>query len=127
MVALNSLRGNREREKFPVSYFNLKYKTMKFNVQFEKMPTNQSVEALASKKLQKLNKKFDWIISAKTFYKLEKDPKGKGKICRIELSLPGPKIVAFSNEETFEEATDETIRDLKIQLKKRKGEMKPFA
>ncbi|GGK52126.1 MULTISPECIES: HPF/RaiA family ribosome-associated protein [Flavobacteriaceae] len=127
MVELNSLKGSRERKKFPVSYFNLKYKTMKINVQFEKMPTNQSVENLAIKKLQKLNKKFDWIIAAKTFYKLEKDPKGKGKICRIELSLPGPKIVAFSNEETFEEATDETIRDLKIQLKKRKGEMKPFA
>ncbi|MEX1383545.1 HPF/RaiA family ribosome-associated protein [Lutibacter sp.] len=100
---------------------------MTISVQFEKMPTNDSIEALVIKKLQKLSKKFDWIIAAKAFYKLEKDPKGKGKICRIELSLPGPKIVAFSNEETFEEATDETIRDLKVQLNKRKGEMKPFA
>lgn len=127
MVKLNSLKGSRKRKKFPVSYFNLNYENMKISVQFEKMPTNQSVEALAIKKLQKLNKKFDWIITAKTFYKLENDPKGKGKICRIELSLSGPKIVAFSNEETFEEATDETIRDLEVQLKKRKGEIKPFA
>ena len=97
MLKLNSLKGNRELEKFPVSYFNLKNKTMTISVQFEKMPTNDSIEALVIKKLQKLNKKFDWIIAAKTFYKLEKDPKGKGKICRIELSLPGPKIVAFSN------------------------------
>lgn len=98
---------------------------MEISVQFVKMPTSESMEAFVVKELEKLSKKYDWIIKANVFYKLENDPKGKGKICDIQLSLPGPKIFATSNETSFEEATDETIRDLKIQLKKRKGEMKP--
>ena len=41
------------------------------------------------------------------------------------LSVHWPSFFAFSDEESFEMATDETIRDLERQLKKRKGEMKP--
>ena len=99
---------------------------MEINVQFVKMPTSESMEAFVIKELNKLAKKYDWIITANAFYKLEKDPKGKGKICDIQLSLPGSRIFATSNDVSFEAATDETIRDLKIQLKKRKGEMKPY-
>ena len=99
---------------------------MEISVQFVKMPTSETMEAFVVKELEKLAKKYDWIITANAFYKLENDPKGKGKICDIQLSLPGPKMFATSNETSFEEATDETIRDLKIQLKKRKGEMKPY-
>ena len=100
---------------------------MKINIQFEKMDTSEFMETFVLKKLNKLGKKYEWIINANVFYKLEKDPKGKGKICKIELSHVGSKIFAFSNEETFQEATDETIRDLKKQLEKRKKEMKPYA
>jgi len=98
---------------------------MEINIQFVKMPTSEHMEAFAIKKLKKLAKKFDWIMTADVFYKLDKDPKGKGKICDIKLSLPGPRIYASSNEEGFELATDKTINDLLKQLKKRKGEMKP--
>lgn len=99
---------------------------MTINIQFVKMPTNKFMEDFVIKELKKIAKKYDWIIKSDVFYKLEKDPKGKGKICDIQLSLLGPKIFATSNEESFEAATDETIRDLKILLKKRKGEMKPY-
>lgn len=98
---------------------------MEINIQFVKMPTSEFMEDFVVKELHKLAKKYEWLIKADVFYKQEKDPKGKGKICDIQLSLPGPKIFATSNEESFEASTDETIRDLKIQLKKRKGEMKP--
>lgn len=100
---------------------------MKINVQFEKMDTSEFMEAFVIKKLNKLGKKYDWIINADVFFKLEKDPKGKGKICKIDLSHIGSKIFAFSNEESFQEATDETIRDLEKQLEKRKKEMKPYS
>jgi putative sigma-54 modulation protein len=99
---------------------------MEINIQFVKMPTSEHMEAFAIKKLKKLVKRYDWIMKANVFYKLEKDPKGKGKICDIQLSLPGPRIHASSNKEGFEFATDETIRDLEKQLKKRKAEMKPY-
>ena len=98
---------------------------MEINVQFVKMATSEHMEAFAIKKLEKLTKRFDWIIKADVFFKLEKDPKGKGKICDIQLSMPGPRIFATSSDQSFEAATDETIRDLEKQLKKRKSEMKP--
>ena len=98
---------------------------MEINVQFVKMSTSEPIEAFAVKKLVRLGKKYDWIIKADVFYKLEKDPKGKGKLCDVKLSLPGPRIFASSRDESFEAATDETIRDLEKQLKKRKSGMNP--
>jgi len=99
---------------------------MEINIQFVKMATSEHMEAFAIKKLKKLEKRYEWIMKADVFYKFEKDPKGNGKICDIQLSLPGPRIYAASNKEGFEAATDETIRDLEKQLKKRKNEMKPY-
>lgn len=98
---------------------------MNATVQFVDLDRSPYVEALLMKKLKKLFKKYDWILKADVFYKREKGSVGKGKICEIRLSVPGPRIFAFSDEESFEMATDETIRDLERQLKKRKGEMKP--
>jgi len=98
---------------------------MEINVQFVKMPTSDHMTAFARKKLERIAKRYDWILKADVFYKLVNDPKGKGKTCDIQLSLPGPRIFATSGDESFEAATDETIRDLEKQLKKRKSEMKP--
>jgi putative sigma-54 modulation protein len=98
---------------------------MKVTVQFLNVEKSPYVEELLMKKLNKLFKKYEWIIKANVFYKLEKDSVGKGKICEIRLSVPGPRIFASSDEESFEKATDETIKDLKRQLKTRKGEMNP--
>jgi putative sigma-54 modulation protein len=89
------------------------------------MDSSPSVEQLLLKKLNKLYKKYDWILKANVFFKLEKGSVGKGKICEIRLSVPGPRIFAISDEDSFEMATDETIKDLKRQLKTRKGKMNP--
>jgi|SRR5210317_416550 len=98
---------------------------MKTTVQFVNMDSSPSVEQLLLKKLNKLYKKYDWILKANVFFKLEKGSVGKGKICEIRLSVPGPRIFAISDEDSFEMATDETIKDLKRQLKTRKGKMNP--
>ena len=99
---------------------------MEVNIQFVRLSTNEVLEDFVRKKLEKLSKKYNWIIRVDVFFKEEKDAKGKGKICEMQLSLYGPRIFASSNKETFEEATDETIRDLEKQLKKRKKEYKPY-
>lgn len=99
---------------------------MQIKSQFVQMPNILSVDELVIKKLQKLGDKFDWIIGADVFFREEPDTAGKGRICEIRLSVPGPRIFASSNEESFEAAVSETINDLKVQLKKRKSEMKSF-
>ena len=98
---------------------------MKMNIQFVQMDTNLNVEELLVKRLQKISKKYDWIVSADVFYIEEKDTNsGKGKICEIRLSVPGPRIFASSNEDSLEKATDKTVRDIEVLLKKRKATMK---
>jgi len=62
-------------------------------------------------------------ISADVMFKEEKSTNGNGKTCAIELSLPGPKIHASSNSDSFEAAAAETVKDLEKQLQKRKAEM----
>ena len=94
---------------------------MTINVQYVKMLNSESMTQYVSKKLNKLGNKFQWVISANVFFKLENDPAGNKNICEIELSLPGPKIFASSKEKNFEWAAKNTLSDLTKQLKKRKG------
>ena len=104
--------------------FNSKIYIMEIRIQFVQVPKSDAVESFAIRKLLKMAEKYKWLIKADVFYKLEPDT--KGKICEIRLSLPGPRIFAFSDEESFEAATNETIRDLEKQLQKRKNEIKPY-
>lgn len=97
---------------------------MTINFQYIQMPTSEAMNQLMTTKLNKLGRKFDFIIRADVFFKLENDPSGKGKICEIRLSVPGPRLFAKSNEDDFEKAAASTIKELESQLKKRKNVFK---
>ena len=93
---------------------------VRYDVRFFGSVGNDQIKELALEKLEGLSKKFQWIVSAKVNLK---DGEGKGatrKICEIELSAPGPRIFASSQELTYELAINETIKDLQKQLVKRK-------
>ena len=94
---------------------------MTINIQYVKMPTSEAMSQYVEKKLQKIAEKYEWLIRAEISFKLENNVYGKGNICEMELSLPGPKIFATSTEETFEAAAKNTIADIEKQLKKRKA------
>jgi len=96
---------------------------MKVIIQFVQTGQRKGVEELVKQKVDDLGQKYDWLIGADVFFKEEKDTDGKGKICEIRLSLPGPRIFASSDEDRFENSVAETIRDLEVQLKKRKAQM----
>jgi putative sigma-54 modulation protein len=96
---------------------------MKVIIQFVQTAQRKGVEELVKQKVDDLGQKYDWLIGADVFFKEEKDTDGKGKICEIRLSLPGPRIFASSDEDSFENSVAETIRDLEVQLKKRKAQM----
>ncbi len=94
---------------------------MTINVQYVKMLTSETMTEYVTKKLNKLSAKYEWIINANVFFKLENDPRGEGHICEIDLSLPGPKIFASSKEKNFELAAKNSISDIAKQLEKRKA------
>tara|TARA_R110002167_G_scaffold290126_3_gene495157 strand:- start:1368 stop:1667 length:300 start_codon:yes stop_codon:yes gene_type:complete len=97
---------------------------MIIEIQYVKMDTSESTDAFITEKLEKLADKYDWLIRAVVYFKLENDPKGNGKICEIELSAPGPRIFAKSNAEHFEKAAMMTLGDLEKQINKRKEILK---
>lgn len=93
---------------------------MTIDIQYVKMSNSESMNAIVTEKLEKLAQKYDWLIRAEVFFKVENDKKGMGKICEIQLSAPGPRIFAKSEDNDFEKAAIETIHDLERQLAKRK-------
>jgi putative sigma-54 modulation protein len=84
------------------------------------MTTSESMSEYVTEKLDLLYEKYDWLIKAEVHFEVEHNDKTKGKICKIELSAPGPRIFARSNESNYEVSVKRTIKDLEIQLKKRK-------
>ncbi len=94
---------------------------MTINIQYVKMPFSESMTEYVINKLNKLGERYQWIVQAKVFFKRENDPSGNGKVCEIELSMPGPNIFATSREHNFELAAKETTLEIERQLQKRKA------
>lgn len=94
--------------------------------QYVKLDKSEKLEGFTQKKLNKLEERYDWIISAEVHFKKEEPQEPKGYICNISLSGPGANMFAESNEESFEAAAAETVKDLERQLQKRKGQMKSY-
>ncbi|MFV0540515.1 MAG: ribosome hibernation-promoting factor, HPF/YfiA family [Aestuariibaculum sp.] len=98
--------------------------TVKF--QYVGVDVSESLSAYTKEKLDKLSNKHEFLIGASVHFKKEGQDHENGKICNIELSLPGPRIFATSNEKNFELAVKETINDLERQIKKRKEVYKTY-
>ncbi|ALJ04337.1 30S ribosomal protein S30 [Pseudalgibacter alginicilyticus] len=93
---------------------------MTVNFQYVDVDVSETLSAFTEEKLKKLFNRYEFLISATVHFKQEESQPEIGKICNIELSLPGPRIFATSNERNFEVSVRETISDLERQLKKRK-------
>ena len=93
---------------------------MTVNIQYVGVDASETLSAFAKEKLEKLFNRYEFLITASVHFKQDEKDHNDGKICKIELSLPGPRIFATSNERNFEVSVRETIGDLNRQLKKRK-------
>lgn len=93
---------------------------MKIDIQYVHMATSEWLSENITNRLEKLHHKFDWIIKAQVFLKLDNSNSGKNQICEIELSAPGPRLFATATEDDFEKAVATTIKELEHQLKRRK-------
>jgi putative sigma-54 modulation protein len=93
---------------------------MTINFQYVGVDVSDTLNTFTEEKLEKLFTRYEFLISATVRFKHDNNSHIKGKICDIELSLPGPRIFATSDETQYEVAVRETIRDLERQLEKRK-------
>lgn len=93
---------------------------MNVNIRYVNVDVSETLNTFTEEKLTKLFNRYEFLIGAAVRFKQDDNSHTKGKICDIELSLPGPRIFATSNEAQYEVAVRETIKDLEKQLKKRK-------
>ncbi len=94
--------------------------------QYVKIEKSENLEAFTQKKLDKLESKYDFIVSAEVHFKRHEVEDPTGYICNINLSIPGPQIFAEANKESYEAAVAQSIKELDRQLEKRKAKMKTF-
>ncbi len=97
---------------------------MTVNFQYVDLDVSETLNTFTKAKLSKLFNRFDFLISATVRFKSDDNFHDAGKICDVELSLPGPRIFATSNEANYEVAVRETLNELDRQLKKRKDVFK---
>ncbi|MCM4152353.1 30S ribosomal protein S30 [Arenibacter sp. N53] len=98
---------------------------MTINFEYDDVKASARLEELATKKLEKLEDKYDFIVRADVFFKKENtSTPNTGLICNIRLSAPGPRLFAESNNGKFEMGIAASVEELERQLEKRKGKMK---
>ncbi|MBW1295384.1 HPF/RaiA family ribosome-associated protein [Aquimarina litoralis] len=96
---------------------------MEIIFEYHNARSNGYVSSMATKKLKRLIRKYPFIIKSYVFFKeeLSLKEKGRGYICGIRLSSPGPLLYASSHNSDLLSALNETIKSLKTQLNKRKS------
>jgi putative sigma-54 modulation protein len=97
---------------------------MDINFNYVHVSASERLEEFITKKLEKLENRYDWIVRGEVFFKKENTSSpDTGMICELKLSAPGQNIFASSNEKSFETAIANTIEDAKRQLQKKKEKM----
>lgn len=96
---------------------------MQIIYEYHDVSASDRLETIAKEKLENLHKKFDFVHRADVFFKKQNRSDDAEQICDIRLSMPGPRLFASTNAESFESAIAETVRDLEDQLRKQKDKM----
>jgi putative sigma-54 modulation protein len=76
------------------------------------------------KKVSKLARYFDDIITAEVFLKLENTPDLENKVVEIKLDIPGSDLFASKQSKSFEESTVVVVDALKQQILKHKDKQR---
>jgi len=92
---------------------NIRIKAVKFDA-------DSKLEDFIQKKVSKLGRFFDDIITAEVFLKLENSPDLENKVVEVKLDVPGSDLFARKQTRSFEESTDEVVDALKQQILKHK-------
>lgn len=99
---------------------------MKVNVQAPGFAVKDELVVFVEKKLSKLEQFYDKIVYADVFLRVQKTSEKENKNVEILLSIPGDDLMVKKEAKTFEEATDECVKSLERQLKKRKQKEKAY-
>jgi putative sigma-54 modulation protein len=97
---------------------------MKLTINAVHFKTDQKLEEFISKKLSKVEKLYNGVISSEIMLKLDKNESHSNKITEIKLMIPGNDLFVKKQSDSFEQATDTAVNALIKQLKKHKEKKK---
>ena len=97
---------------------------MNINFEYKDVTASQRLEGLATDKLEKLESKYDFIVSTDVYFKKENsNTPTAGMISGVRMNVPGTTLFAESNSGSFEASVTEAITEVGAQLRKRKDKM----
>jgi putative sigma-54 modulation protein len=82
---------------------------------------DQKLDDFVREKVGKLEKMYSRIENCTVKLRLEGNKENKNKIAEVLIGVPGTRLYAEDQAETFEEATDLAVNELKKQLEKHKS------
>jgi len=94
---------------------------MTIRIQAIKFEASDKLEEHITKKVSKLEKFFDNILSAEVVLKIIKPESVANKEAMVRLNIPGYDLFATKICNTFEEAVDTAVEAIEKQAIKRKG------
>jgi len=94
---------------------------MTINIHSIHFHIDKNLESFIKKKINKLLKLDNKIISSDVFLKLSKVESYSNKIAEIKLKYPGSKFFAKRKSDTFEESTNQVFHALRKQILKNKA------
>jgi putative sigma-54 modulation protein len=93
---------------------------MNIQIHSVRFDADQKLIDFVHQKLEKLTQFGDDIVNAEVYLRLDKDQERENKISEIKLELPGGPLFARKQSKTFEEATDEAMDAIKVQITRHK-------
>ena len=97
---------------------------MKVKVQSIHFDADEKLLVFVNDKVDKLTQFFDDIIDSEVFLRLDKSDSAENKIAEIKINTPGKTMFAKEQCKTFEEATDNAVEAMRIQITKHKEKVK---
>lgn len=100
---------------------------MNINFEYKDVSASRRLEAMVEEKLNKLEEKFDFIVSMDVYFKAENTSSDQsGKIIEIRANVPGKTLFAETSQGTYEAAIAKVSGEIQTQLQKKKEKMQSY-
>ena len=93
---------------------------MEIRIKAIKFDATEKLEAFVTKKVEKLQKTEEDILTAEAQLKVVKPATAQNKTTSLSVALPGTTLFVEKTCDTFEEGVDQCVDSMKVQLTKHK-------
>lgn len=97
---------------------------MDVKIQSVKFDADRKLLDFVEDKVSKLDRFYDYIVSADVILSLDKDNEHGNKIAVLKLAVAGDDLIAERKSKSFEESIDLCVDALRKQIEKHKSKFK---